>query len=446
MLRYNPLVSLDVAQLDQGGRLVSNCLADAVPSAHELEQKGTRWVNACSEDLLGLGHDPRVREAALAAQRKLGNQRLVTASQLREVETRFAALAGHEAALVAADWRSVIRCLPTWRCAADARSRALAPDATAVMTPDDAEAMFGGGSLAGLLVEAVHAHEGDLAPLPRYAEVCARTGVSLVVVDGLGAGLLGANGGGAVEHFAVKDDVALQVLAVGGALPGQGVVVTGQAVLINALRGQCEPAVTAPWLATLRAVELNTAEPQRRARVFEVAHRIVSSLRAHGFDTGPCVTPWIPVWIGDAALCGQWLDGLAEAGIAARAWLAPGSSRLLLSFAATTPEAMLDQVLETFDRLARRMKPRELAHEFPEPPVIARPGTFTIAHPCSAHWLTQVPASRPHHSEPAPAALRERVFDVVENLTWRASVASSRSIKRGTDAVRALLDKRRKPE
>lgn len=84
-----------------------------------------------------------------------------------------------------------------------------------------------------------------------------------------------------------------------------------------------------------------------------------------GFDAGPAVTPWVPVWVGDATLCQQWLDGLAEASIAARAWLAPGTARLLLSLSATTTDAQLTQLLEVFDRLARPMKPRELSKEFP---------------------------------------------------------------------------------
>jgi hypothetical protein len=76
---------------------------------------------------------------------------------------------------------------------------------------------------------------------------------------------------------------------------------------------------------------------------------------------------------------------------------------------------------------------------------VARPGSYTMSHPCSPHWLTQPPpVVRAPQSAVGEVPLQEKVYDVVENLTWRASVASSRSIKRGTDAVRALFDKRRK--
>lgn len=425
--------------------MVSNCVVDAVPSSAELESHGARWINASTDDVLGLASDPRVREALQGAVRRVGLHRLAASELQQAAEARFAALTGHEAALIATDWRAAVRCLPTWRCAVDGRSRALASDATVVMTPDDAEGVLNGGTLGGLLVEALHPHEGDLAPLPRYAEECARAQVSLVVFDPLGLGVLGQRGAGAAEHLAVNDQVALQVASLGAGLPGVGVVISGTRSLVQALRGQLEAPLTAPLAATLRALEVHAAEPQRRARLFDLTARLLTGLRGRGFDTGPAVTPWVPVWVGDATLCQQWLDGLAEAAIAARAWIAPGSARLLLSLSATTTDAQLTQVLEVFDRLARRMKPRELSKDFPEPPVVARPGSFTLSHPCSAHWLAQpLPSAPAGAPPPAETPLRERVYDAVENLTWRASVVSSKSIRRSTDAVRALFDRRRK--
>ncbi len=41
------------------------------------------------------------------------------------------------------------------------------------------------------------------------------------------------------------------------------------------------------------------------------------------------------------------------------------------------------------------------------------------------------------------ASLRARVYDAVETLTWRATNASGTQLRRGADALRALLDKRR---
>jgi hypothetical protein len=40
--------------------------------------------------------------------------------------------------------------------------------------------------------------------------------------------------------------------------------------------------------------------------------------------------------------------------------------------------------------------------------------------------------------------MRERVFDTVETLTWRATNVSSQSIRRTTEALRSLIDRRRK--
>ena len=54
------------------GRIKVNCRVDAVPSASEVESDGARLLVASTDDLLGLGSDARVREAAQTALRKLG--------------------------------------------------------------------------------------------------------------------------------------------------------------------------------------------------------------------------------------------------------------------------------------------------------------------------------------------------------------------------------------
>ena len=51
------------------GRIKLNCRVDAVPSASEVESDGARLLMASTDDLLGLGSDARVREAAQAALR-----------------------------------------------------------------------------------------------------------------------------------------------------------------------------------------------------------------------------------------------------------------------------------------------------------------------------------------------------------------------------------------
>lgn len=439
---------IDLGQIDRGGRLVSNCVVDAVPSAAEVDSRGARWLNVSTDDVLGLAADARVREAFHAAVRKLGLHAAPHSQLQHDLESRLAVFLRRPSVLVAADLASVLRCLPTWRCAVDGRSRALADDATSVVSADEAEVLLATQGVSGVIVEALHPHEGDLAPLPRYAEICDRFRATLIVHDPRGLGAIGPTGGGVVEHLAVRDQVTLEIASLGGALPGAGVVVSGDPEVISVLRGQLEAPLAAQLAATSRALEIAMNEPQRRARLFDVAQRTIVALRALGFDTGPTVTPWVPLWLGDQALCQQWLGALAEAAIATRAWVAPGSSRLLLSLPATATDAQVTAVVEAFARVGRKLKiPEAPAHVRSTTPVIARPGTYSLAAPCGPHWLASATVHEPGEDVQAKESppLRARVLDAVETLTWRASNASGRSLRRTADALRAVFDRSRKP-
>src|SRR3954454_9788715 len=63
----------------------------------------------------------------------------------------------------------------------------------------------GGGVL--VVVDGVFSMEGDVAPLPQIAELCAAHGARLMVDEAHAAGVLGARGAGTCELFGVQDRV-----------------------------------------------------------------------------------------------------------------------------------------------------------------------------------------------------------------------------------------------
>jgi len=437
-------MALQPAQLGAGGRLEVNFVVEALPSAVEVETGQGRWLNAAAEDLLGLGSDPRVREALLAASRKLGLGRPARSALRTELEERLQAFLGQPCAVVGG-LGSALEAVPSWRLAVEARSRGLVPEATSVGSAEEAEPLLSVQGLLGVVVEVVHPREGDLAPLLPYAEVCQRAGGTLVAVDALGLGTLGATGAGACEHLGLTSAQALRLSALGGGLPGRGVVLSGPRELVAELAAQLEPPLLAPLAATARALEILAAEPHRRARALDVAGALLGGLRQLGLDTGPSVTPWIPVWVGSAGLARDWLAALADAGVAARAWLGPGNSRLLLSMAATATDEQVAHVLELVARSARKVGVRLAPLPRAGPPLLARPGSFATGAPCPPHWFAHPLETEVAEEAEPPAVhpLRDRVLDAVETLTWRASNASGRSLKRTADALRTLLARRR---
>lgn len=435
------------------GRVVANARIDAVVSAGEVESDGSKLIVAATDDVLGLGSDTRVREALNAAVRKFGLARAAGARSVADFEARIAALMGVEDALVVSHETAVLPLLPTWRLVSHVRGVRTISDAMPAMTPEDAESALGHAGMLGLVVEAVHLFEGDLAPTPRFAEACQRRHASLLVIDDA-LGVLGPGGLGAVEHLSLQDQVSLRILPLGRAIPGSGAIVVGERAMLEVIRGALPAPSPASLAVSLKALEIAHSEATRRARVFDVAHKVLVGLRATGFDTGPCVTPWVPVWIGDEALTVQWLEQLAAQGVLVRGWLAGPRSRLLLSCPATLTDEKVAQICEVFDRLAKKLAFPEASPQMRGVPTMARPGSYAMAGPAPLHWSTvdMIDRVRPS-AEEVPAApqsavedlsLKARMLDAVETVTWRATAVGSTQLRRGADALRALLDRRRR--
>ncbi|MDP1824505.1 MAG: hypothetical protein Q8L48_14720 [Archangium sp.] len=435
------------------GRMKFNCRVDALPSASEVESDGARLLVASTDDLLGLGCDARVREAAQTALRKLGLSRSEGTRTQADFEARAMSLFGADAALVISHEEALLPLLPTWRMATEARGRRSIPEAAQITSPEDAEVALSHPGMLGLILEAVHPLEGDLALTPRFAEACQRRHSNLLVIDD-GLGVLGPTGGGAIEHLSLQAQVTMRVLPLGGAIPGAGALVLGDRELLDSVRGALPAPAPMSLAASARALDIAVTETARRARLFDVAQKMLTSLKGRGFDTGPCVTPWIPVWLGDEALCEQWLAALAELGIACRGWLAGPRSRLLLAMPATLTDAQVAQIAEAFERLSRKLQVPEPGSINKDAPVLARPGSYAMGAPAALHWTTVDPRERrplepelPHTTPPSSAenlTLRELVYDAVETMTWRATSVGSAQLRRSAEALRTLIDKRRR--
>lgn len=439
-------MTLDPAALRRAHpeQVVGHVRVDAVPSAAEVESDGARLLDAGCVDLLGLAVDPRVREAAQAALKRGGLSRAPRCRAQDELEQHLAKLLGVGAAAVLEDASGVLAALAAAAPQVDPGARRFLPQAQAIAGPDDV-------TRPPVVVSALDVWTGALAPLHRFAEAAQREGGALVVIDPAGLGVLGPTGLGAVESAALVDQVALQLLFLGQALPGAGVVVAGPAPLVDALRHVGEAPPAAMLAGTARALQLATAEAPRRARAFDVAQHLLEGLRAQGLDTGPCVTPWIPVWLGDEALARQWLAALADAGVAGRALLAGPRSRLLVSMAATATDAQVDAVLDGFAKVAKKLKPVEVDAAFRGPVLLARPGSFALSTPCAPHWQDEAAPAAVPPPEAAPQAphaapgLRSRLFDAVETLTWRATNVRGQKLGLpGGEALKALLERRRR--
>jgi 8-amino-7-oxononanoate synthase len=230
----------------------------------------------------------------------------------------------------------------------------------------------GGGVL--VVVDGVFSMEGDVAPLPEIADLCARHGARLMVDEAHGAGVLGARGAGACELLGVEDRVDLRMGTFSKSLASCGGFLAGPAEVVDFLRIQSRaflftasavPAAVGAALAALRVVRTDEGR-ELLARVLANAVRWREGLRGLGLKVveghgGPdVVTPIVPVLVEDdwkAALLWRALwDAGVFVNVALHPAVPPGGALLRTSVMATHDDAVLDRALEIFELVKERFE------------------------------------------------------------------------------------------
>jgi 8-amino-7-oxononanoate synthase len=230
----------------------------------------------------------------------------------------------------------------------------------------------GGGVL--VVVDGVFSMEGDVAPLPEIADLCARHGARLMVDEAHAVGVLGARGAGTTELLGVEDRVDLRMGTFSKSLASCGGFIAGPTEVIEYLRIASRPflftaaAVPAAVGAALAAARIcRSAEgPELFRRVLDNAGYLHAGLADLGFhvvaptqlaDGRTVVTPIVPVLVADDWKAGLLWRALYDAGVyvnvAIHPAVPPGGALLRTSVMATHDRAVLDRALESFAAVKR---------------------------------------------------------------------------------------------
>ncbi len=230
----------------------------------------------------------------------------------------------------------------------------------------------GGGVL--VVVDGVFSMEGDVAPLPEIAELCARFGARLMVDEAHALGVLGARGAGTAELFGVEDRVDLRMATFSKSLASCGGVIAGPADVIEYLRISSRPfmftasGVPAAVGAALAAVRIcrSPEGAELFARVLDNARYLHKGLSELGFavvapttltDGSQIVTPVVPVVVGDDWKAVFLWKALYNAGVfvnvALHPAVPPAGALLRTSVMATHDRPTLDRALAIFDTVKR---------------------------------------------------------------------------------------------
>lgn len=215
-----------------------------------------------------------------------------------------------------------------------------------------------------LATDGVFSMDGDVAPLPALAAVCAAHGAVLMVDDAHGIGVLGPNGAGSLAEAGIGQDRAPVLMAtLGKALGVAGAFVAGPAALIDGLVQFARPHIyttaqpPALAAATRVAVRLAREEGWRRERLAEHVARFRDGAARRGLALADSRTPIQPVLVGasDAALAAA--QALEAAGFFVPAIRPPtvpaGTARLRVTLTATHTADEVERLLDALQAALR---------------------------------------------------------------------------------------------
>ena len=215
-----------------------------------------------------------------------------------------------------------------------------------------------------LVVDGLYSMEGDIAPLPEIIPLCKKFNARLMVDDAHAVGVLGG-GRGTAAHFGVTDDVDLIMGTFSKSFASIGGYIAGDEDVIHFIKHNARSLIFSASIpgpnaaAALAALNIMKREPERIARVNQVADKMREEYINLGFDIGNSETPVIPIIIGDESLTMKTWKALMDNGVFVNPIVTPatppGRNLLRTSYMATHTDEQLEQVLTIFEKVGKEL-------------------------------------------------------------------------------------------
>jgi len=155
-----------------------------------------------------------------------------------------------------------------------------------------------------IVADGVFSMDGDIIDLPAVVALCRKYNAWLMVDEAHSLGVLGAQGRGIEEHFALGDVVDIKMGTLSKTIPSVGGYVAGPKDMIDYLRHASRAYIFSAALppaqaaAALEAFRVILDEPERIGRLRENTDLFLGGLREAGFDTLASETAIVPVICG----------------------------------------------------------------------------------------------------------------------------------------------------
>lgn len=307
---------------------------------------GKEMIMLSSNDYLGLSFHPKVIEAGRAAMLKWGTSttgaRTSNGSRAYhvELEEKLAAFLGREACHISV--AGYLACLSSVAAFAQKGDVILADknihsclwdgirlsmatvERFSHNSPDDLRevvATVNSDAAKMLVLEGVYSMEGHIARLPEITEIAEENGCFTVLDDAHGFGVLGRQGRGTVDHFALNDKVDIICGSMSKSLASTGGFIAASREVIEYLRTNSKQTIFSAAISPSQAacaqasLELMQKEPEHLERLWSNTRKYRAMLKSLGLDTWESETPAVPIVLGSKERVYPFWKNLLEKGV-----------------------------------------------------------------------------------------------------------------------------------
>jgi glycine C-acetyltransferase len=370
-------ISARVGEIEKAGLFKRERLINSPQQAEIQVAAGTKVLNLCANNYLGLANHPAVVDAAKRALDEWGyglaSVRFICGTQSihKQLEAKLSEFLGTEDTIlygscfdangglfetlldaedaIISDELNHASIIDGIRLSKAARYRYKNGD----MADLEAKLKEASGARNRLIAtDGVFSMDGYVARLSEICNLADKHNAMVMVDDSHAVGFMGKSGRGTHEYLGVMGRVDILTGTLGKALGGaSGGYTSGRKEIVDLLRQRSRPylfsnSVAPPIVAaSLKVLDLLTETAELRERLFANTRLFRERMTSYGFNILPGEHPIVPVMLGDAALATRMADLLLKKGIYVIGFSYPvvpqGKARIRVQVsAAHTPEEL----------------------------------------------------------------------------------------------------------
>lgn len=217
-----------------------------------------------------------------------------------------------------------------------------------------------------IVTDGVFSTSGNIVNLPDLIATAKKYNARVLVDDAHSVGVIGKGGRGTASHFNLVDEVDLTFGTFSKTFASLGGFVVGGERIINYLKHHSSALIfsasptPASVAAAIASLDLLEKEPWRIEKLRKNSDKMRKGFKEAGFKIIEGQTAIIPVIIGDDMLAFKFWKELFDNGVFVNTFISPGvppgMQMMRTSYMATHEDHHLDQILETFIKVGKKLE------------------------------------------------------------------------------------------